>query len=105
MSMVALARLLNQRWREYCASLPDELDSIHLIKGNGLILEDEDNQIKEVSADEPLYFLLRQIFPNVEFHFARIEVYLLNPFGGDDIYYEIEIYDAGGQSLRNIGVH
>lgn len=103
--MEELARLLKERWTALLQSEPPELDSLELIYGNGLVLEDGENEIKEVSADEPLYFLLRQIFPGMEFHFARIEVYLLSPFGGDDIYYEIEIYDSAGMSLRNIGLH
>ena len=103
--MDGLARLLNERWTALVRSQPEELDSLALIYGNGIILEDKENEIKEVLADEPLYFLLRKIFPGVDFHFARIEVYLLNPFGGDDIYYEIEIYDSDGVSLRNIGIH
>ena len=103
--MEELARLLNERWLALLRSYPEELDSLSLIYGNGLVLEDGENEIKEVQADEPLYFLLRQIFPGLEFHFARIEVYLLSPFGGDDMYYEIEIYDVDGASLRNIGLH
>lgn len=103
--MDQLARLLKERWQALVRSDPPELDSLALIYGNGLVLEDGENEIKEVRTDEPLYFLLRQIFPGVEFHFARIEVYLLSPFGGDDMYYEIEIYDATGVSLRNIGLH
>ena len=100
-----LRRLLNERWITLVRSNPEELDSIALIYGHGIILEDGENEIKEVQADEPLYFLLRQIFPVVEFRFVRIEVYLLSPFGGDDMYYEIEIYDSAGISLRNIGLH
>ena len=56
-----------------------------------MVLESGENQIKEVHEDEQLYFLLRQIFPSLDFHFARIEVYLLS---SDDMYYEIEIYDS-----------
>jgi hypothetical protein len=103
--MDELARLLNERWIALLRSQPEELDSLALIYGNGIVLEDNENQIKEVHTDEPLYFLLHQIFPGLDFRFARIEVYLLNPFGGDDIYYEIEIYDSDGVSLRNIGIH
>jgi hypothetical protein len=103
--MEQLVILLKKRWTALLQSEPPELDSLALIYGNGLVLEDGENEIKEVQADEPLYFLLRQIFPGVEFHFARIEVYLLSPFGGDDMYYEIEVYDSIGQSLRNIGLH
>ena len=102
--MEELRRLLNERWIALLRSQPDELDSISLIYGNGIVLDDGENEIKEVRADEPLYFLLRKIFPSVEFHFARIEVYLLNPFSGDNIYYEIEIYNSAGVSLRNIGL-
>ena len=103
--MEQLARLLKERWTALVRSHPTELDSLALIYGNGIVFEDGENEIKEVSTDEPLYFLLRQIFPVVEFRFVRIEVYLLSPFGGDDMYYEIEIYDSAGISLRNIGLH
>lgn len=103
--MDELAQLLNDRWVLLLRSQPDELDSIDLIYGNGIIFEQGENEIKEVPPDEPLYFLLRQIFPGLEVHYARIEVYLLNPYGGDDMYYEIEVYDSDKKSLRNIGVH
>ncbi len=103
--MDELAALLNKRWTALVRSDPDELDSIALIYGNGIILEEGENEIKEVQTDEPLYFLLCKIFPNLEIYFARIEVYLLSPFGGDDMYYEIEVYDSEHRSLRNIGLH
>ena len=99
-----LRRLLNERWITLVRSNPEELDSIALIYGHGIILEDGENEIKEVSADEPMYFLLRKIFPDISIHFVRIEVYLLNPFRGDDMYYEIEVYDSDKKSLRNIGL-
>lgn len=103
--MDELGKLLNRRWITLVQSQPEQLDSIHLIYGNGIILEDGENEIKEVSADEPLFFLLREIFPSLDVYFARIEVYLLNPYMGDDMYYEIEVYDSNKKSLRNIGIH
>jgi hypothetical protein len=103
--MDELAALLNQRWQALVRSHPEELNSIGLIYTNGIILEENENEIKEVQADEPLYFLLCKIFPDLKIHYARIEVYLLSPFGGDDMYYEIEVYDSENKSLRNIGLH
>lgn len=100
-----LVKLLNNRWAKLITSKPNELDSIDLIYGNGIILEEGENDIKEIKTDEPLYFLLCEIFPDINIYFARVEVYLLNPFGSDDIYYEIEVYDSEGKSLRNIGLH
>ncbi len=104
-STAKLAKLLNERWTALVRSDPDELDSIALIYGNGIILEEGENEIKEIQTDEPLYFLLREIFPGLEIYYARVEVYLLSPFGGDDMYYEIEVYDSERRSLRNIGLH
>ena len=105
--MDELTILLKKRWSNYVCSDPPELDSIDLIYGDGKIIDlgNEEDQIKEIATDELLFFLLKDIFPNLPIYYARIEVYLISPFGNDDIYYEIEVYDSDRKSLRNIGLH
>ncbi len=103
--MQALRELVEKRYKlAYDESKDLSHLMLNLIYGTGMVIEKEHCFIKEVIYDFELYDALCTVFPNVKIHYAAIFIILPPPPEEELTWFEVEVFDLYGNSLRSIGL-
>ncbi len=102
--MQALRELIEKRYKRWVACYSPYSQIMDIIYGNGMIIEKEDYFIKEVIYDFELYDALVNVFPNVKIHYATFYITYPPPPEEDLTFFEVEVFDLYGNSLRSAGL-